>query len=205
MTFRGFCLFLAAFAACQPLQVRAQETLTEEQLRRAYERAMQNFGRADAPAQEPTAPTQPAQQQPDAPQQQPQQDAAAEQPARPGGEVRIGVPDRRPAVGKVADVPLEPIALHDLRISIDVENIPLEDVMRMIVEQAESSTGRWGVRWRLKDENRSLINERVNLTAETHFGQFVSYMVDHINNLTGTRLFVRVFDDARLIIITDTY
>lgn len=195
-------LGLVAVLGAASFGAQAQdEFLTEQELQRAFERAVESFGRTPSavPDAQPTLPE-------DTTAETTDNDEPAAVTTSPAGDadVKIGIKNRRP-FGKRDGVPLEYVALNELRVSIDVENVPLENVVKMIVEQAEASTGPWGVKWRLADDNRKLMNERVNLTAETNFEEFMTYMVDRINNMTGVRLFVRVFDDARLILITDTY
>lgn len=97
------------------------------------------------------------------------------------------------------------VALEDLQMTLDMENVTLKRVLTSIVERAEEETGPWEVRWRLKPSNNYLMREKVNLTAEATFGQFLEYLVDRVNNMTGIRLFVSVFNGSRIIIISDTY
>lgn len=98
-----------------------------------------------------------------------------------------------------ANVPLE-----EVRIVIDVEGVTLRDVVAKIVAQAAPYTGPWTVKWRLKPENMPLLDERVNLTAEAKFGDFVNLLSERVRNMTGTSLFVTTFTDARVMIVADT-
>ena len=95
--------------------------------------------------------------------------------------------------------------LSDIRVAVNIENATLQQVMEDIVSQAEEKTGPWDIAWRLKNENRYLLEDKVNLTAESNFDEFVGYMVDRVNNMSGVQLFVKVFNMSRVIVISDTY
>lgn len=96
------------------------------------------------------------------------------------------------------------VKLEDVRIVIDVEGVTLREVIGKIVSQAAPYTGPWTVKWRMKPENMDLLDERVNLTAEAKFGDFVNLLSERVRNMTGTTLFVTTFNDARVMIIADT-
>jgi len=95
--------------------------------------------------------------------------------------------------------------LAELRVAVDVENETLGDIITGIIQHAETKTGPWRVKWRLQDINEHILREKVNLTAESTFNQFMEYVVERVNNMTGVKLFVTVFDKSRIIIISDTY
>ena len=88
---------------------------------------------------------------------------------------------------------------------LNLENKTLEQVVGHIVEEARDEAGEWEVKWRVSAENNYILNERVNLIAETSLSEFMSYLVDRVNNMTGIQLFVTVFDKSRIIVISDTY
>ena len=100
---------------------------------------------------------------------------------------------------------MQNIALEDVRLVLDVDNISLRDIMGEVVRQAAVYTGTWTVKWRLKTENMGLLDERVNLTAEAPFGAFCQLLTEKIKNMTGTQLFITAFAGARVIMVTDTY
>lgn len=97
------------------------------------------------------------------------------------------------------------VNLEEAPVALNVENKTLKAVMEEVVRQAGSYAGPWNIKWRLNEDNHFIINERVNLTAETNVGQFVEYLVDRVNNMTGVQLFVTVFNNSRIILISDTY
>ncbi len=97
------------------------------------------------------------------------------------------------------------IALEDIRIVLDVDNVTLRDVMAKIVGQAADFTGPWTVKWRLKPENMDLMNEKVNLTAEAGFGEFCNLLTERVKNMTGTQLYVTAFASTRVLLVADTY
>ncbi|NBV54480.1 MAG: hypothetical protein EBR79_02060 [Proteobacteria bacterium] len=97
------------------------------------------------------------------------------------------------------------VALEDIELVLDVENVSLKDVVRHITKQAEPYSGPWQVKWRLQPENAGLMDERVNLTAQAKFGEFVDLLTEKIKNLTGTQLFVTAFNSSRVLLVTDSY
>ncbi len=97
------------------------------------------------------------------------------------------------------------IHLEDIKLVVDVENATLRQVVQDVVGQAAQHTGPWRVKWRLKPENMTLLDEQVNLTAEAPFGAFFALLAERVKNLTGTQLFVTVFGASRVILVTDTF
>jgi hypothetical protein len=97
------------------------------------------------------------------------------------------------------------VELAALRIAVNMEETTLQNAIESIVSHASDKVGQWDVRWRLQPENNYLLDEKMNVTAETTLGQFMEFMADRVNNMTGVELFVSVFDVSRLIVISDTY
>lgn len=97
------------------------------------------------------------------------------------------------------------VALEDIKLVLDVEDVTLREVVTRIVAQAAKYTGPWTVKWRLKPENMDLMDERVNLTVEAPFGEFCKLLTERVKNMTGTQLYVTAFKGAREILVTDTY
>jgi hypothetical protein len=97
------------------------------------------------------------------------------------------------------------LPLEGIRIAVDVENRSLKEVVNEIVTYAENKSGPWKVKWRLRPENKHILDSRVNLTAETTFEEFMNHLIDRINNMTGVQLGVNVFDMSRIIVISDSY
>lgn len=134
------------------------------------------------------------------------------------GNTAAGATDNSPidldAATKQSDVPAAPnkngkhldyAPLNAVPLTVSYDNLPISQVMQDVVKKISTTAGPWKLDWRLKEEDRYIRDTRVNLTAETNFGQFMSYLVDHINNMSGVHLFVQVFEKSRIIIITDTY
>lgn len=157
--------------------------LSEEELRRAFERAYENFGATVKG----TAP------------------AAAEGSTTTVDDDTLNIISDRAAQVQSTREYAHFLPLEQLRVNVNFENAALQDILRYVIAQASDKVGPWEVEWRLKEENRRLLNERVNLTAESTFNDFMSYLVDRINNMTGTQLFVRVFKVSRVIVISDTF
>lgn len=107
------------------------------------------------------------------------------------------------AYNYVAEAEYAPI--EDIVVAVNLENQTLQQVVRHIIEEARDEAGEWDVKWRISAENNYILNERVNLIAETNLSEFMSYLVDRVNNMTGIQLFVTVFDKSRIIVISDTY
>lgn len=128
--------------------------------------------------------------------------AAGKEPGRQPGDITqvVSATDNVAGGGRP-----ENVALENIRLVLDVENVTLRDVMKAIAGQAAVYTGPWTVKWRLKPENMDLLDERVNLTVEAPFGEFCSLLTERVKNMTGTQLFVTAFESSRILLITDTY
>lgn len=97
------------------------------------------------------------------------------------------------------------VQLSDIRIAVNLENVTLRRAVDQIVKGAENKAGPWQVKWRLQPANSYLLDQRVNLTAESNFGSFLNHVLERVNNMTGVQLFVAVFEASRIIVISDTY
>jgi hypothetical protein len=95
--------------------------------------------------------------------------------------------------------------LEKLKLVVSLENVRLEDALAKVFEKVAEKTGPWDVKWRLKRENQAIMEQHVNLVAESSFGDFVAYLTDRVKNMTGVQLFVTVFDGARVVVVSDTY
>ena len=138
---------------------------------------------------------------------------AAFQAAREGYmAIATGSPDQ--TVGPISTTVVEDtvaggntqnIALEDIRIVLDVDNASLREIMAKIVQQAAAYTGPWTVKWRLSPENSSLLDEKVNLTAEAGFDEFCSLLTERVKNMSGIQLYVTAFAGTRVLLVADTY
>ncbi|MFZ2587653.1 MAG: hypothetical protein WAZ18_06025 [Alphaproteobacteria bacterium] len=97
------------------------------------------------------------------------------------------------------------VALGNIHVTIDVEDTSLRDVVNEIVSQAAEHSGAWTVKWRLKPENSSIPDEKVNLTAESNFDDFVARLTERVRNLTGVGLYITAFEGSRVILVTDSF
>ncbi len=211
--FAALCLAVPAFA-------QEEELLSPEELNRAFQEAVKSFG--GDPTVEPVAPVA----TPDT--AKPVEKAADPTPANTQAEVSPTAPtapETPPAVtppaalGDVniisdraatfhrdqADQSATYVPLEKVRVNINMEQKTVSEVIEAIIKQAEPRTGPWQVRWRLRPENDFLQKEVVNLTAETSLEDFMNYLVENIVNMTGVKLFVKVFEVSRVIVISDTY
>lgn len=96
------------------------------------------------------------------------------------------------------------ILLEERDVLIDMENVTLKEIVQESLNQVAHGE-KWTIRWRLKDENKYLLKERINLTAEVNFDKFIGSMIETIANMTGIRLTTKVFNKNRIIIITDSF
>ena len=171
-------LLMPAASYSQEEASTSTEVLTEEQMRRAYERAYQNFGavvRGEVNQQE-----------------------------LPEVEQEVNIlPDQAQRVYDVREYN-DYLPLEDLKINISFNNTPIRDVVDQVMEKAAITVGPWDVDWRLRESNRRILDERVKLNAETNFEDFMAYFTERIANMTGVELFVSVFKNARTIVISDS-
>ena len=94
--------------------------------------------------------------------------------------------------------------LADRQILIDTQNANLKQIVQQALNQISFNES-WTVKWRLKDENKYILDEKMNLTAELTFNEFMSNMVETIANITGIKLTTKVFDKNKVIIIIDSF
>ena len=225
----------AQAAAQQPAQPRAGEPVAQDtppadtaqylsvdQLKRMFDKAYQNFrygeGASDAPTPADDLTAAPAHPDAASPSRGDTQPAAT--PATTTAAPTAKKPETMEDMG-FGDVNLIPaqaehfhtteeedhtyLPLAEVRLNVSMENTTVREVVAQVLRMAEPRTGPWQVKWLLKDDDRYLLNERINLTAETDFGSFMAHLVDKINNLTGIQLTVKVFDVSRVLVISDSY
>lgn len=96
------------------------------------------------------------------------------------------------------------ILLEERNVLIDMQNATLKQIVQEALNQVSNGEV-WTIRWRLKDENKYILTERLNLTAEVSFEQFISNMLQTIKNITGIHLTTKVFNKNRIIIVTDSF
>jgi hypothetical protein len=94
--------------------------------------------------------------------------------------------------------------LESVRLALDMQNVTLKQAVDQIVQGAASKVGPWSVRWQLAEENRYLLDELMNITAETTFDEFLAYMTEKVVNMSGVKLSTKVFNIGRVIVISDS-
>ena len=97
------------------------------------------------------------------------------------------------------------VALPDVKLRLAYQNMTIEEIMQEVVKEVNRQSGSWKLQWRLTEQNRKLIEQKVNINAESKFDEFLAHLIAKVNNLTGVRLFVKVFEVSRIIIIADTF
>lgn len=93
--------------------------------------------------------------------------------------------------------------IRQYKVVVHQDNQSLEDLIATILKHAEPFTGPWQVRWKISDQNRDLMAEKFSLDAEAPFEEFVSYLAQYIVNDRGVKLSVSLFDNERIIVISD--
>lgn len=180
------------------------EYLSDDTLQKAFEQALTSFGQDTTAPATPTPIAAPVQQGNQMPGQVPTVGGAASAPI-----TRMPQPNNLPATAGIAiaasSVSANPIPIGQVRLNVALENMPLEQVMENVMGKVSERTGKWDIRWRLNNENQRIRNERININAETDFEDFMAYLMERVNNMTGIQLFVKVFEGSRLIIIADNY
>ncbi len=97
------------------------------------------------------------------------------------------------------------VEIEDVQVFVDRENIKISEAVEEIVKKVSAHAGPWQVKWRLTPENMSIKDQRVNITAEASFMEFMDYLRERIMNMTGTQLFIKKFETSRVIVISDVY
>ena len=95
--------------------------------------------------------------------------------------------------------------LQDVRVALDMENVTIKQAVDSIIAGAAPKAGPWKVRWQLAEENRYLLDELMNITAETTVDEFLAFMTEKVVNMSGVKLNTKVFNIGRVIVISDTY
>ena len=178
------------------------EYLSEDELQRAYERALSNFGQQTVPVETPEATTPENPNPSQVPGQVPQ---VGQNTDTPGVNLPTNYPQNNAIPVATSNAGTATTPIGKVRLNVNLENMPLERVMENVIQTVSSKSGQWNIRWRLKNENERLRTERVNINAETDFETFMAYLMERINNTTGVQLYVKVFEGSRLIIIADNY
>lgn len=107
-------------------------------------------------------------------------------------------------IGKEINSASNFVSLQQRPILIDMQNSTLKQIVQEALNQVAYDDS-WTIRWRLQDQNKYILKERMNLTAEVDFDSFVGNMIETISNITGIQLSTKVFNKNRIIIITDSY
>lgn len=94
--------------------------------------------------------------------------------------------------------------LESVRLALDMQNVTIKQAVEQILAGSASKTGPWAVRWQLAEENRYLLDELMNITAETTFDEFLAFMAEKVVNMSGVKLSTKVFNIGRVIVISDS-
>lgn len=93
--------------------------------------------------------------------------------------------------------------IRQYKVVVHQDNQTLESLLAGVLKHAEPFTGPWQIRWKISDQNRDLMTEKFSLDAEAPFEEFVSYLAQYIVNDRGVKLSVSLFDNERIIVISD--
>lgn len=94
-------------------------------------------------------------------------------------------------------------SLQTAKITLHEENTPLGDIFTHILKDVEPYLGEWQISWQLSPQNLNLKNEKWTVAAETSFNDFVSYVVQKVQQAHGVRLKFQVFGDNHLIVVSE--
>lgn len=108
--------------------------------------------------------------------------------------------DMKPATGYTPRVDLA-----DIRVNVNMEDVSLQQAVAQLVAHGRDKAGPWQIKWRISHDNQHILEDKMNVTAETTIGDFLSLMVDRVNNMTGVRLYISLFQANRMLLISDTY
>lgn len=93
--------------------------------------------------------------------------------------------------------------IRQYKVVVHQDDQTLEELLASVLKHAEPFTGPWQIRWKISEPNRDLMTEKFSLDAEAPFEEFVSYLAQYIVNDRGVKLSVSLFDNERIIVISD--
>lgn len=93
--------------------------------------------------------------------------------------------------------------IRQYKVVLHEDGKPLGAMFDEIMQRAEPFVGPWQVKWKLSPDNAGLVNEKFSLDTETDFDEFVSYLSQYIMNDRGVKLSFSLFDNERIIVISD--
>lgn len=93
--------------------------------------------------------------------------------------------------------------IRQYKVVVHEDDQTLEALLSKVLKHAEPFTGPWQVRWKVSAENRDVMTEKFSLDAETSFEEFVSYLAQYVVNDRGVKLSFSLFDNERIIVISD--
>lgn len=121
-------------------------------------------------------------------------------------EVQVSKIDMRPASngGIVGGFAQEDwMDLEDYQVVLHENNSKLSDILTGMLSRAEPYVGPWQVRWKLKESNMDVLDERFSLDVETDFDSFASYISNYMKGYRGFGLTFNIFRTERILVITD--
>jgi hypothetical protein len=93
--------------------------------------------------------------------------------------------------------------IRQYKVVVHEDNRTLGTLMDDVLARAEPFAGPWQIKWKLSPDNAGLVNEKFSLDAETDFDEFISYLTQYVMNDRGVKLSVSLFDNERIIVISD--
>lgn len=93
--------------------------------------------------------------------------------------------------------------IRQYKVVLHQDNQTIGQMLNDVVAAAEPFAGPWQVKWRLSEDNKSIMNEKFSLDAETNFDEFLSYLSQYVMNDRGVKLSFSLFDAERVIVISD--
>ena len=93
--------------------------------------------------------------------------------------------------------------IRQYKVVVHEDDQTLDQLLGKILKHAEPFTGPWQVRWKISEPNKDVVTEKFSLDAEAPFEEFVSYLAQYIVNDRGVKLSFSLFDNERIIVISD--
>jgi hypothetical protein len=93
--------------------------------------------------------------------------------------------------------------IRQYKVVVHQDNQTIGQMLNEVVAAAEPFAGPWQIKWRLSEDNKTIMNEKFSLDAETNFDEFLSYLSQYVMNDRGVKLSFSLFDTERVIVISD--
>jgi hypothetical protein len=90
-----------------------------------------------------------------------------------------------------------PVVLH-------AKDVPLTELVNQILSQAKPQAGAWTADWQLSGKHQYILQEKWSLTAEAPVAEVFKQLAADVQATHNITLEFNQFQQARLVVITDT-